>query len=141
MVYVTNQLDNSVSVIDGNTNEVMETIEVEATPRRIVVLPEKDLVYVSNQLSNSISVIDEKTMKVIDSIQVEQPFELSTNPNTQKIYSTYYGTSQLSIIDESTRVKSSEPDAVWIGIIIAIIIGATLSIFIKKLKRTEKIKN
>jgi len=90
-------------------NQIVDTIPVGDTPRRIVVNPNTNLLYVSNQIANSLTVIDGATNQVIDSIPVEQPYEIMINPKTNKIYSTYYGYSMLSIVNEDgIKPESSE---------------------------------
>ncbi len=139
MVYVTNQMTGTVSVIDGEKNQVIDSISVGETPRRIVVNPSTNLIYVSNQIPNTLSVIDGATNKVVDSIPVEQPFELMINPKTGKIYSTYFGYSGLSIVNDTMSKDSLEN---YYGIIVAGIIagGAALFIVFKRKKHLAKVK-
>ena len=47
-VYVANDYDDTVSVIDTNTNNVIETISVGASPRNLAVSPNGTRVYVAN---------------------------------------------------------------------------------------------
>src|SRR3989337_1799821 len=142
MVYVTNQLSGTVDVIDGYKNEIIDTISVGNTPRRIVVNPDTNIIYVSNQISNSLSVIDGETNEVIDSIPVEQPFELMINPTTTKIYTTYYGHSILSIVNDVKRDQNTLDDSSKIiGMLGAGAIAAIIAFFViqkKKLKPEQK---
>lgn len=142
MIYVTNQMSGTVSVIDGAKNQVVDSIPVGDTPRRIVINPTSNLIYVSNQIPNSITVIDGATNEVVDSIPVEQPYELMINPKTGKIYSTYFGYSGLSIVNEELNLDSSENYDEVIGIIVAGIIAAGIAFFIifKKKKQLEKVR-
>jgi YVTN family beta-propeller protein len=57
-IYVASYTDNTVSVIDGSTNKIMETLTVGANPSHVAVNPITNKVYVTNQGSNSVSVID-----------------------------------------------------------------------------------
>ena len=102
----------------------MSTIPVGETPRRVVVNPYTNLVYVSNQISNSLSVIDGVTNEVVDSIPVEQPYELMRNPNTNKIYSTYFGYSSLSIVSEEIIEQDSPVNEILILVAGLAIAGA-----------------
>ena len=58
MVYVTNQDSNTVSIIDGKTNNVVKTALVGKSPFRISVDEKTNKVYVANKDGNTISVID-----------------------------------------------------------------------------------
>ena len=63
--YITNQGDNSVSVINTNTNKIIQTIAVGHRPAGVVVSHNGKRVYVSNPESKDISVIDTKTLQNI----------------------------------------------------------------------------
>ena len=67
--YITNQGDNSVSVIDTNTNTVIQTIAVGHRPAGVVVSNNGKRVYISNPESKNISVIDTKTLTNIKTIK------------------------------------------------------------------------
>ena len=65
-VYVANSGDNTVSVIDGKTNNVTDTIKVGKNPSAVSVNPSTDVAYVANRGDNTVSVINGKTNNVID---------------------------------------------------------------------------
>jgi len=98
---VTNQEDNTISVIDGETNKVINSIDVGEMPRRVVVDAQENIIYVSNQASKDISVIDGVENKVIKTIPVKMPFELAINSESGKLYSMYYARGEISIITKS----------------------------------------
>ena len=54
-VYVSNESDHNVMVIDGVTNSVVKTIEVGLFPRGVAVNEAMNKVYVANQSSNTVS--------------------------------------------------------------------------------------
>ena len=58
-MYVTNYSNNTVSVIDTNTNKVVgKPITVGSTPRGIAYDPVHARMYVTNYSNNTVSVID-----------------------------------------------------------------------------------
>src|SRR5947208_1571428 len=59
--YITNALDNTVSVIDTTTNTVTATFPVGAGPSGVAVTSDGSKVYVTNGGSNTVSVIDTAT--------------------------------------------------------------------------------
>lgn len=59
---------NSISVIDGKTNELIKTISVGFEPWGIAYNSWNNNIYVSNYGENTISVIDTKTNAVIKTI-------------------------------------------------------------------------
>jgi YVTN family beta-propeller protein len=72
VAYVTNEYDNTVSVIDIVARQVLATIPVGSLPSDIVVHPNGRQVYVVSYLDNTISIIDTYTHSVLDAkIQLE----------------------------------------------------------------------
>ena len=66
MIYVANSAANTISVIDGTTENVVSTIQVRGdNPRGIVVNPNTNLIYVANALSGTVSVINGMTNNVM----------------------------------------------------------------------------
>ncbi|MEX2313277.1 MAG: hypothetical protein WD650_04705, partial [Nitrosopumilaceae archaeon] len=82
------------------------------------------------------------TNEIIDSIPVEQPFELMINPKTNKLYTTYYGYSILSIVNDVERDRTTIDDSkTIIGILGAGAISAIIAFLViqkKKLKPAQK---
>jgi YVTN family beta-propeller protein len=73
-----------VSVIDPNTNTVVDTITVGSLPVGVAVSPtgpEAGDIYVANEGSGNVSVIDPTTNTVVDTITVgTNPFALAVSP-------------------------------------------------------------
>ena len=76
--YVANSADHTISVIDGNTNQVTDTIVLDKTspnfsyagPIGIVFDPHKHVVYAVNAPYGMVSVVNVKTHKVTDIINL-----------------------------------------------------------------------
>ncbi len=83
-VYVTNDGDNTVSVLDGSTNSVIATVPVGLCPQQVAVNPTTNRVYVSNAYDNTVSVIDGNANKVLSTVTVgNYPYGVAVNPTTQ----------------------------------------------------------
>jgi len=67
-LFVTNQYDASVSVIDALDLKPVATIKVGEYPEGIATHPDGLHVYVANWMSNSVSVIDASELKVVNTI-------------------------------------------------------------------------
>ena len=100
-LYVANQFSNTVTVLDGNTNNIESTIQVDNFPYDLEVNPYNNRIYVTNRGSNTVSVIDGSTNQRLSNINVgESPVGISINPSENRIYVTNLGkNSSLSIID------------------------------------------
>ena len=89
LVYVANQRDDTVSVIDGASNAVIATISVGDQPLAIGVNSTTGRVYVTNRGDATVSVIDGASNAVIATVPVgDQPFFVGVNPITDRVYIT-----------------------------------------------------
>ncbi len=61
-IYVSNEKDNTVTVIDGNTLETLKTIKTARRPRGIIASPDGKEVYVAAGDGDIIDVIDTKKL-------------------------------------------------------------------------------
>src|SRR5258708_26062484 len=113
-VYVTNNGDTTVSVIDGSTNKVVATVTVGLSPNGIDVDLETNTVYVANYNANSPSVIDGATNTVKATIMAlfqrsSYPWGVTVNSSTHKIFVSNSIGSKVAIIDGTknslTRVQ------------------------------------
>ena len=87
-VYVTNQADNTVSIINGKSYKVMATIRVGKTPNGIAVDPQANKLYVANFRGSSISMIDLTTLKSKKIALGPSPAKIAVNSATNRIYVT-----------------------------------------------------
>lgn len=81
-IFVTNEKDNSVSVIDGKTNIVIATIAIGNRPRGIGIAPDLSEVYVAISEDNVIAVFDPNTYEVLRKFEGGQdPEAFAVHPN------------------------------------------------------------
>ncbi|MBI5196530.1 MAG: YncE family protein [Nitrospirae bacterium] len=86
-LYVVNNLDNTVSVIDTTTNTVITTIKVGASPTGIAYNPANKKVYVVNRGDNTVSIIDTVNHLVTGTILSVGPYPwyVAVDPTTHNI--------------------------------------------------------
>jgi YVTN family beta-propeller protein len=78
---------NAISVINGSTNVVTDTIQVGNDPVGIAVNPVTHMLYVSNHLDKSVSVIDGTTNTTVATISLSDfPNDLAINASTNVVY-------------------------------------------------------
>lgn len=80
-VYVPNSLDNTVSVIDPNTYQVIETFATGRNPQHVVPSYDLKTLWVLNDRGNSVTPIDPNTAKHGDRIHVDDPYNLYFTPD------------------------------------------------------------
>jgi YVTN family beta-propeller protein len=63
------QLNDTISVIDTSTNQVIDTISTN-DPRQIAISPDGDFLYVTNVNSTTVKIISTSTNEVVSSIEI-----------------------------------------------------------------------
>jgi YVTN family beta-propeller protein len=99
-MYVVNAGDDTVSIIDTNTNEVVgNPIEIGSEPNDIAYDPIHKLMYVVNAGDDTVSIIDTNTNRVVDSLVLRGviPSNIVYDPK-QRMYVTYSGDENISDI-------------------------------------------
>ena len=103
-VYVTNEFSNTISVINGATEMVADTIAVGSFPYGVAVNPFNDRIYVTNRGSNTVTVIDGPTNAKLSEISVgNSPVGIAVNPSSNWIYVTNINSGTVSVIDGITN--------------------------------------
>ena len=108
-IYVVNRGSNTISVIDGKTNNVSRTVPLDFQPVSITVDPESHRLYINSldfSQGATISVIDPAAVPLKTDpkyIQVgSEPKYIAINPKTDKIYVANTGSNTTSVIDGKT---------------------------------------
>jgi len=121
LIYVADNSDGTVSVIDSLTNNVIDTITVGVNPDGIGISPATSRIYVSNNGDDNVSVIDTLTRTVIATIPVgDHPQGVGVIPGaTDRIYVTNDGDDNVSVIDglavTTTIPVGSHPDGLCVN--------------------------
>ena len=100
-VFVTNLGSDKVQVIDGSSLKVLHTITVARSPQAINIQPVTKKLYTYSPSADSIAVTDiTKSDYPTKIIEVgKQPFGITINSKTNKIYIAFAGESQIGIMD------------------------------------------
>lgn len=92
IAYVTNMASGTVSVIDGQRYEVIQTIPVGSEPFGCALTPDGKRLYVSNFSSDSVSVIDARSYRVSRTIEGvgSKPRGIAITADGKKVYVTQF---------------------------------------------------
>lgn len=109
--YVTNQTDDTVSVIDGGTNKVLGTVRVGHYPNGIAVNPATNTIYVANLTGGTLSIINGTKLTATKIWVGSSPAKVAVNPSMNRIYVTLEDQNGfLEVIDGNERkVEASIP--------------------------------
>jgi YVTN family beta-propeller protein len=108
-IYVVNQQDGTMSVIDGATKTVVTTIPLgRNTASAVAVDPVTDSIYVTNVYGNDISVVNGATNTITATIPVgDQPLQVSVDPATDIVYVTNQLSHTVSVINGATNTVTA----------------------------------
>ena len=102
--YITNETDNTVSVINILTNTVTATIPVGANPTGVAVSADGNKVYVVNTDDNTVNVINTAFNIVSATIGVGiVPFGIGISPDGSRLYVANNTDNTLSVINTTTN--------------------------------------
>jgi YVTN family beta-propeller protein len=105
-IYVTNQLDNTASVIDGATHKTVATVRVGVSPAQMVVSPDRKSVYIANTGSNTVSVLNTDNNTIARTIALpprSKPIDVAVNPDGRYLYTADGGSNRVSVLDTRAR--------------------------------------
>ena len=103
-VYVSNQGDDTVSVIDGDSNTVLKTVRVGQFPNGIAVNARTNTIYVANFKSGSLSILNGTTLTTSTLRLGGSPSKMAVNPVTDRVYVTLEDQSGfVDVINGATR--------------------------------------
>ncbi|MEO1030593.1 MAG: BspA family leucine-rich repeat surface protein, partial [Bacteroidota bacterium] len=110
-LYVPNFQDHTVSVVDLNSKEEIQTIPVGTNPWGVNVSPDNQRVYVTNITSGTVSVIEVATNTVVQTIAVgNYPIGTAFNSDGSQLYVTNALDDNVSVIDTSTDAVTGTID-------------------------------
>jgi YVTN family beta-propeller protein len=101
--YVTNHSDNTISIIDTDTNTVVANVPVGLSPSGVAITPDGAHVYVVNRGSSTVSVIDTETNTVVNTVFVSPPpVGVAITPDGTRFYVTSSNSSS-TVLDTATN--------------------------------------
>ena len=110
-VFVTNERDNTVSVIDSKTFAVTRTFKVGQRPRGVVFSKDGKILYVCASDSDAVEEIDPDTGKLLHDLPSgEDPEQFAISPDGKRLYIANENNAATTIIDLATRKVLSQID-------------------------------
>jgi len=111
LAYVSNEKDNTLSVIDTETMEVIETIDVGARPRGILLSKDFTKLYICASDDDTVQVLDLATRKIIDTLPSgEDPEQFALHPNNKHLYIANEDDDIVTVVDVTTKIVLAQID-------------------------------
>jgi YVTN family beta-propeller protein len=104
--YVANNADNSVTVINTNTNAIVKTIPVGSFPYGVAVNQAGTFAYVTNSGANTVSVISTSTNAVTATITLtglSGPMDIALSPNGSTAYVSCGNSNVVAVINTAAK--------------------------------------
>lgn len=108
-IYVSNEKDNTISVIDGESLEVVDTIEVGQRPRGIVLSNDGSILYMCTSDDNHVEVLDLDTKETLHTLPSgPDPELMALSPNGKFLYIANEDDNLVTVVDVEERLKVTE---------------------------------
>jgi PQQ-dependent catabolism-associated beta-propeller protein len=111
LAYVSNEKDNTLSVIDIAKLEVIDTIDVGQRPRGITFDKTHSRLYICASDDDTIQVMDANTHRVITELPSgEDPEQFSLHPNNRHLYVSNEDDAVVTVVDTENREVLAQID-------------------------------
>jgi YVTN family beta-propeller protein len=89
-LYVSNQQESTVDVIDTRSHVILRTIQVSSGPVGVAISPDGEFVYVACRYSNLVNIIAVDSLQIISSLSVyPEPLLVAFTPDGKRAYVTH----------------------------------------------------
>lgn len=111
MAYVTNEKDNTVSVIDMDSLEVVDTLEVGMRPRGITFSRDHSQLYICASDSDAVQVMDMATKKLVANLPSgADPEQFALHPDDRRLYIANEDNAVVTVVDTRERTVIAQVD-------------------------------
>ncbi len=109
--YVSNEKDDTVSIIDLDTMKVTDTLNVGERPRGILFSKDYTKLYICASDSDTVQVMDLKTKQIIKELPSgEDPEQFALHPNDRHLYISNEDDALVTIVDTETSEVLAQID-------------------------------
>ena len=99
-LFVSNEKDHTITVLDGTSYEVVKQIRTAARPRHLAFSPDRSRIYAACGEGNAIDIIDVGTLELVDRIEpIDDPEAFDFSPDGETMYISLEDEAQLGILN------------------------------------------
>jgi len=103
-IYVANNGDGTLSVIDGSSNQVISTVPGTSGALEVAVNPNTNMIYVTNPLGNEVFAINGSSNSILSVIPVgNTPEGIAVDSNSNRVFVANLKDNSVSVIDGSSN--------------------------------------
>jgi YVTN family beta-propeller protein len=115
-VYVPNEADNTISVIDATSFKVVATLRTGRVPEHLTPDWDMSRLYVSNYASPFLTVVDPSTVRVVNPIPAASPYNLYFSPDGSTAIVMAEDVNRMDFYDRRTWKLIKRLPIKWAGI-------------------------
>ena len=102
-IFISNERDNTVTVLDSNSLEIVKTIKIGRRPRGIIMAPDYKEVFVALGDDDRIGVIDTEKLEVSRSIESgPDPELMAIDPKGERLYVANEDDALVTVVDRKS---------------------------------------
>ena len=99
-LFVSSEKDHAITVLDGETYEVVKQIRTAARPRHLAFNPDRSRLYAACGEGNAIDIIDVAALELVDRIgPIDDPEAFDFSPDGETMYISLEDDAQLGILN------------------------------------------
>ena len=99
-LFVSSEKDHAISVLDGESYELVKQIRTAARPRHLAFNPDRTLLYAACGDGNAIDIIDVASLELVDRIgPIDDPEAFDFSPDGETMYISLEDDAKLGILD------------------------------------------
>ena len=99
-LFVSSEKDHAISVLDGESYEVVKQIRTAARPRHLAFNPDRTLLYAACGEGNAIDIIDVASLELVDRIgPIDDPEAFEFSPDGETMYISLEDDAMLGILN------------------------------------------
>ncbi|WP_083704551.1 YVTN family beta-propeller repeat protein [Motiliproteus sp. MSK22-1] len=111
IAYISNEKDNTLSLIDLDTLEVIDTVNVGQRPRGIVFNKDFSKLYICASDDDTVQVMDVASHKVINELPSgEDPEQFALHPDNQRLYISNEDDALVTVVNTDNRTVIAQID-------------------------------
>ena len=107
MVYVSNEKDNTITVVDSATMQVVKTVNVGQRPRGITISHDGKFIYLCASDDDTIEIIDTATLEIVGTLPSGPDPELFVlSPDGKTLYVANEDDNLVTVIDVARQERA-----------------------------------
>jgi len=108
-IYVSNEKGNSISILDGQSLELVEEVKVGERPRGIALSPDGRFLYICASDDDTVQIMDTATLEIVGTLPSgPDPEVLVLSPDGKRMYAANEDDNMVTVIDVEGRTVLEE---------------------------------